>query len=87
MYHDDAALSMEAGDLEQVLGTLRQQALDIEARYCDQVLTTTTCIRWTPTWNPAPHPMPVQQHPQLLPVPTQHLVARHRWAKTVGHLL
>ncbi len=34
---DSASLSMEANDLEQVLGTLRQQALELEARYSDQV--------------------------------------------------
>jgi hypothetical protein len=56
MYHDDAALSMEAGDLEQVLGTLRQQALDIEAQYCDQVLTTTNAFVGPPPGTPpTPH--------------------------------
>ena len=34
---ESASLSMEANDLEQVLGTLRQQALELEARYSDQV--------------------------------------------------
>ena len=34
---DSASLSMEANDLEQVLGTLREQALELDARYNDQV--------------------------------------------------
>ena len=38
MHHvDTASLSMEANDLDQVLGTLREQALELEARYSDQV--------------------------------------------------
>ncbi len=53
---------MEANDLEQVLGTLRQQALELEARYSDQV--SLRCIRLLACQPPAHGPHLRSDHVQ-----------------------
>ena len=52
---ESASLSMEANDLEQVLGTLRQQALELEARYSDQVGLRRIHLSLCQTPPPGPH--------------------------------